>query len=357
MSSQPSISAVALSAGEASRGRSLLSIENQSLAVAEIITIANVSPFHRALNEGASRVSTEYFIQVDADMILDPDCVERLSEHTGDHIGVVLGHLRDDLYGRVQAIKLWRTEALRHFGAPDTVSVDTDLIETMYQSGFGAIHALRFDRPNPRHWHTFGEHRPDYTPEYLWQKHLREGRRERHRGRIPSVKYHLNALHVSPHPHAVFARLALAQGFFSDWRGDRQGVTPDDPTWKALADFLERPASSAAVIAWPSLGSRPRSVFKRWHSCGRTMAELGNTATLSEAFDLLQKSRWRSAWLAELAFCRGMVTSLSGAPRQALNLAEDWNLLSSMNPREGEQFDDSGPLRKLARRIRRALGH
>ena len=61
---------------------------------AEIISVAGVRPFYRALAAGAARVTTPFFIQVDADMVLDEACIERLRDAMTPEIGITVGQLR-----------------------------------------------------------------------------------------------------------------------------------------------------------------------------------------------------------------------------------------------------------------------
>ena len=95
------ITAVVLSIGEETTARAIDSVRRQGLPAKEIVTVQNVSPFYKALNTGASKVNTEFFVQVDSDMILDENCLEDLRACMTGDVGLVLGGLRDPLMGRV----------------------------------------------------------------------------------------------------------------------------------------------------------------------------------------------------------------------------------------------------------------
>src|ERR1043166_2461548 len=104
------ITAVILSIGEDTTQRAIESVRRQALPVKEIITIRNVVPFYKAFNLGVSKVKTEFFIQVDSDMILDENCVEDLRACMTADVGLVLGSLRDPLMTRIGWVKLFRTK-------------------------------------------------------------------------------------------------------------------------------------------------------------------------------------------------------------------------------------------------------
>ena len=74
------VSVVLLTTGEDSTQDALESVHKQTVIPDDIIIVRNKSPFHKAINYGASKVKTKYFIQVDADMILDDNCIESLFE-------------------------------------------------------------------------------------------------------------------------------------------------------------------------------------------------------------------------------------------------------------------------------------
>ena len=72
------VTGMVLSIGEPSTTRAIESLKAQTIPCEDIVLVENVSPFHEAMNAGIARVSTPLFIQCDADMIADPDCVETL---------------------------------------------------------------------------------------------------------------------------------------------------------------------------------------------------------------------------------------------------------------------------------------
>src|SRR5688500_11923456 len=101
------VTALVLSIGEDTTERAIASVQRQTLAVAETIIVRGISPFHRAFNHGARRIRTPFFMQVDADMILDETCVADLRRAMVDGVGMVVGHLCDPMLGRIVGIKLF----------------------------------------------------------------------------------------------------------------------------------------------------------------------------------------------------------------------------------------------------------
>ena len=356
MSAKPEISAVLLSMNEPTVDRALASIGRQSLAVADVVRVEGVTPFHRALNEGAARVRTEYFVQVDADMILDGDCVERLAVCMGPTVGAVIGMLRDPLYGRVQAIKLFRTSEVASGGLPDSVSPDTDFLARMERRGRYMVYALRHDTPSPDVWHTFGEHRPEYEPLYTFEKNKRDGRRIRHRGEADSVRYHLDLLHRSSHPCALIAEVGMAHGLFEEWERDRQdGQAKAGPDFALLSELLlpskarKRRSGGlrARAAAAASLVGSAETVFRRSYALGAACARAHRGERFEAALVARHRVRHPWAWLAQAALCRGLFAGTT----PGTNVDDDWRALAVFAP----ALHHTAPLRVVGELARRRV--
>lgn len=342
MTRMSDVTAVVLSLGEPSVERALASIARQSLPFADVVRVEGVTPFHRALNEGAARVRTDFFVQVDADMILDDDCAERLAACAASEVGAVIGMLRDPLYGRVEAIKLFRTAEITRLGFDDSISPDTDYLGRMERAGRYMVYALRHDG-TPEHWHTFGEHRPEYEPLFTFERNKRDGRRIRHRGEADSVRYHLDLLHRSLHPCALVAEVGIAHGLFFDWEGDRQdGACEGGADFHRLTELLARlPAGwrertrgtlrariADATAAAALVGSAER-VFHASYSLGTALSAVRDGAAFVTALDARHRVHHPWAWLAQAALCRGLFAGLvPGA-----GAAEDWRRLAVFRAR------------------------
>jgi asparagine synthase (glutamine-hydrolysing) len=121
------VSAVVLTTGEPTTQGAIDSLRRQTAPLSDIIVVRDVAPFHKAMNAGVEQVKTTFFVQVDADMVLDDHCVAALREEMRD-IGIIVGHLRDPLIGRVVGIKLFRTAVFQATMFQDSISPDTDFV-------------------------------------------------------------------------------------------------------------------------------------------------------------------------------------------------------------------------------------
>src|SRR2546423_3650666 len=102
------IAAVRRALDEPTIAASRASVEAQTLRPVETIEIHGIRPFHRAWNVAAGRVRAPYFLQVDADMILDPVCLERLRAGVSPHLAIRVGALPGPPMGTDAGGKLLR---------------------------------------------------------------------------------------------------------------------------------------------------------------------------------------------------------------------------------------------------------
>jgi hypothetical protein len=356
MTPKPEISALLLSLEEPSVERALASIRRQTLPFVDVVRVEGVRPFHRAVNDGTARVKTDHFVQVDADMILDEDCVERLAASIRPEVGAIIGKLRDPLYGRVQAIKLFRTAEVTRIGFGDSISPDTDFLDHMEKEGRCTVYAIRHTE-SAAAWHTFGEHRPNYQPLGTFEKNKRDGRRIRHRGEAASARFHLDLLHLSAHPYALIAQVGIAHGLFLDWEGDRQdGVDRGGDDFRRLSELLARTgerrgafrarvadASAAATL----VGSAER-VFKSSYSLGTALSAVRDGAAFVTALDARHRVRHPWAWLAQAALCRGLFAGI--VPDASAE--RDWQRLGVFRAR----LAATAPMRLAKAHARAAVG-
>ena len=238
-------------------------LKQQSVLPADIVVIEHVIPFHRALNLGASRVKTEFFIQVDADMILDDNCIADLRGCVSDGVGMVLGHLRDPLLGSIEAIKLFRTECFDNVQLRDCVSSETEFNDDIVRKGWTMIYALKSSGDRASERHTFGAHCPDYDARYTFDKFMREGAKARYRKAGLWDIFH--RLKNSRHRAAVTAVIAVAHGFFTTVTGDMHGELKDSEEFQFVEHFLTSSQNEdISPIARPELLHLDlRNAFKR----------------------------------------------------------------------------------------------
>ncbi len=305
------VSAVVLTVGEPFVERAMRSLATQSIPLHERVVIAHVSPFSRAINEGARRVSTPYFVQVDADMILDPTCVEVLLGHMRPGTGIVVAELRDAMVGQVVGIRMFRTACFRQGGMPDSISPDTDFGErlvrqkwrTQYVEDPGAMATA----PRP----TVGEHRPDYTPSYTHRKFVLEGARVRYRAASHGLMFQLDALDHSMHSLALLAQVAYLHGLFVPMERDELKAPKNDQDAEAMATILAGAGRADALVAGvlPLTPHAPLGeIFRRFVAVGAALGEARAGATFREVFASLSGRRAdRRALVARIALAHGLI--------------------------------------------------
>jgi len=242
------VSALVLTIGESSTSRAIEALQRQTRECDEIILVEDISPFHRAMNEGISRVRTDFFLQCDADMVPDPDCVEVLLENIAAHTGVVIAHLQDDLMGKIQAIKLFRTRSARALKFADHVSPDTNLITRMAEAGWKYDFARR---KTPKFGHDvdiLGRHAPDYSPLYTFQKFRLEGARMAKRGVFQELMDSLDRFGKSDHQMAKIALIGLCRGIFDTREGDGLSRYLPDEDFQKLKNYMDNEAAMDRVF-------------------------------------------------------------------------------------------------------------
>lgn len=119
--------------------------------------IAGVYPMSAAFQAMPDRCETRYFLQVDADMLLHEDAVDRLYEAlraSGPRTYMVSGLLHEDGVGPRGALKCWRRALFRVFRFRDVRTVDRDLYRRAGRVG------LRFRQLGEE----VGLHRTRHTP-------------------------------------------------------------------------------------------------------------------------------------------------------------------------------------------------
>lgn len=303
------VTALVLTIGENYTSRAIASVQRQTLPVAETIVIRGVSPFSRAINEGAVQVRTPFFIQVDADMVLDDTCVADLRSCVSEQSGIVVGHLRDPLRGRVPGVKLFRTCCFERVRFRDSVCQDLDFSDEILQrGGWTKTYALKRCGEVPAAWHSFGEHRPHYSPHYTFCKFLVEGARARSRKADGKWLALLHQVRDSTHENAVIAVVGTARGLFVDAEQDL--LVPYGPNENA--DFLERFLQGREVGSEPQMGDRlPGGAdlaegFDRFYEHGIRFRRRHRPATFTRTLQHLLQDGSLAASVALVGLCHGL---------------------------------------------------
>ena len=127
--------------------------------------IRNVTPFSAAAQKMIADCRSEYFIQVDEDMMLNPDAVttmETAMRRAPADVGMICFHLFDeDRACPIQGIKIYRTAAMKPFAFQNVKASEMDLLEQMGQRGVRWI----------LHPEVLGRHGTVYTPETIYRRY------------------------------------------------------------------------------------------------------------------------------------------------------------------------------------------
>ncbi len=127
-----------ISTGEDTAKDCVDSLRSQDVTF-EINIIENVFPMSKAFQSMPERCRTPYFIQVDADMILEPHAVRTLYEgglKSGFFPPVVYGQLYEEGFGVGGSIRLWKKRLFDFFSFRDCRTVDRDLYNRIKWFGF-----------------------------------------------------------------------------------------------------------------------------------------------------------------------------------------------------------------------------
>ncbi|MCC6141056.1 MAG: glycosyltransferase [Nitrospira sp.] len=127
--------------------------------------IRNVSPFSAAAQKMIVDCNTEFFIQVDEDMMLNPDAVatmERLMRKAPETVGMVCFHLYDeDRECQIQGVKIYRTALLKRLSFQDLKASEMNLLDQMGEQGIRWI----------LHPDVLGRHGTAYTPASIYRRY------------------------------------------------------------------------------------------------------------------------------------------------------------------------------------------
>lgn len=234
------ITAVVLTIGEETTKETIKSLNNQIMSPAEIVVIKDIYPFYKAMNEAASRVKTEFFIQVDADMILYENALATLRKVMDKKTGIAVGVLKDSLIGNIAGLKMFRTSLFEKHEFKNKVSQDTFFASEIKKSGWrvkyvagGLDKFLINGRP-------LGEHRPAYGSLYTFCKFRLEGRRIRYRKNFYDFICKWKRLKKSLFENTnLFALTGMSHGMFE--RGGDEGLRPfvEDVDFRSINEFIK----------------------------------------------------------------------------------------------------------------------
>jgi len=338
----PDVSALVLTIGETTTQRAIDSISTQTLKPAEVVIVRDVRPWHNAMNAGAARVATPFFVLVDSDMVLDPDCFEQLRKRMRPGIAAVVAALRDPLMGSAIGVKLFRTECFKQVSVPDSIAPDTDFNQLVRARGWKTIRARRGLQMWRGEVLALGEHSPTYTPEYTYRKHLMEGRRYHYRQSLPGIRWDFAMLEGSRHPSALIAQIGLAHGIFLGSSQDLLGreELPGD-RYPDLERFFAHPEETAVTGSLPPLPKTTAQVYASYFLLGRSLFEEGTPKAFERIVRALGNTRGDdAAWIAKIGLFRGLADRdyLATRPENDFRMLEEF--LATKDP-------ESPPLLRL----------
>ncbi|MGH7494850.1 MAG: hypothetical protein ACREOO_20955 [bacterium] len=231
--SRPTISAYVITIGEPTLADCLRHLKKQTLPLDFIDVVANMPGYANARNEVHRRVDTDYFLPVDADMLLHPRCVEILFSkivHRPEIFDVV-GRLHDPLLGSIMGIHLLRTDAVKHVAYEDSIVGDAIFMDGMSQQ----YHKVVLER-------VVGLHRPDYCQlVQLYHKFTREGekiRTKENAGRFRmDFKNLLQAYRRGNHSAAI-ALIFLCHGLFTNGESSYNYLEYDNARAQTAAQLV-----------------------------------------------------------------------------------------------------------------------
>ena len=102
--------------------------------------IEHVAPMSAAFQAMLDQCETPYYVQVDEDMLLYPDAIQRLHDElrgAPDDIAFVVGYLHDvHLEQPVQGVKIFRHAIVRRYPFADVQSCELDQVDRLRADGF-----------------------------------------------------------------------------------------------------------------------------------------------------------------------------------------------------------------------------
>ena len=279
--------------------------------------VRDISPFHRALNYAADQVRTDFFLQVDCDMILARHCIADLRSAMTANVGITMGALTDPLMGVISGVKMFRTEVFSRIRFRDTVSPDRDFYRNMENLGYRWIDVLgRSDSPMEQNavWHCCGRHEPDYSPLYTFAKYRLLGRRYRSWRDLPGLQWRFRRLGLCTLDAALIAQVAMGHGIFSRDCGDGLRPYARSRDFDFLMEFLgtDRPSLFPGELPAGLLSGTAERDFQRCYELAETIADKGSPRDLKRMLPALHAYDEDSSWTGKVGLCHGLFASVTG---------------------------------------------
>lgn len=235
------IAALVLSSGEPTLEQALAALARQTRPLSCIQWVQGVRPFARAFNQGVAELECPYFVQCDADMVLNERAVEVLCSGLGPGVAMVSALLDDPLQGAIKGVKLHRTELARRFPHREQASPETDYRARWQAEGWREVFLATAG--------TLGQHLPPEDGPSVAGRFLYLGAVIRRRGDLSDARLRLARLaERAEHPRAPLAAVALLAGL--EWEVHQDGCGRADPeAWNGWLELQLESAARAALQA------------------------------------------------------------------------------------------------------------
>jgi hypothetical protein len=219
----------------------LESVRSQNLPPCAVKVIRNVSPFSRASQEALDSIATEYYVQVDDDMVLHPTCFERLFflMETEPHCAQSVVQLSDPVFGTVTGVKMYRTEPVRKVGffpLRGEKGCERHMTERLQALGYVIARSRSIE----------GIHHPEYTAHDMYWKFHFLGEQLRYypdtRNRMLELVTLLSRRWEAHHDNlTLFGIAGLFSGLQSEDAGSELDYSTRDrnPAFDRLKEFLD----------------------------------------------------------------------------------------------------------------------
>ena len=143
-----------------------MSLENQTVKF-KLKEVKNISPMSKAFQKMIDDCDTDYYIQVDEDMILQPDSIEKIYDRliiTEDNISIVAhmlndNHLDFDIYG----IKAYKHKIMKNYSYNlEIISCEVEQMTRLQNDGFETL----------MYSEVVGYHSPKWTEQLIYERYF-----------------------------------------------------------------------------------------------------------------------------------------------------------------------------------------
>ncbi|MBH0201253.1 MAG: glycosyltransferase [Nitrospira sp.] len=186
----------------------LESLHKQEGTSFKLEVIRNVCPFSAAAQRMITGCATEFFIQVDEDMMLHLDAVasmEATIRQAPDDVGMICFHLFDDDRGLpIQGVKIYRTALMQSLAFRDIKASEMDLLEQMGRRGIQWI----------LHPDVKGRHGTSYTVDSIYRRYKTMYEKDIRQWNVltSDIRRKADAFRQTGDPLQLFALLGAAHG-------------------------------------------------------------------------------------------------------------------------------------------------